>query len=154
MLYKLFSRDFLSSSYFNLRIILILVQDFSLRCLCQEPSLEKYIPKCLWNSISLICCPNTVEEGYTGVLVFQDIRSVSVFNGLNFTHQASAHLAIFSRSALRISAATSEISTVMKILVSSAQRRMLDPISIIISFIKTYKSSAPTIDPWGTPVLI
>ena len=74
-----------------------------------------------------------VKEGCTGLLIFLDIRSDSAFKGLNFTNKALALLAIFSRSALRISAATSGLSTIMKRLVSSANRRMLDPISVIIS---------------------
>ena len=81
------------------------------------------------------------------MLIFLDIRSDSVFKGLNFTNQASAHLTIFLRSALRISAATSGLSTVMKRLVSSAKRRMLDPISVTISLMKIKKRSGPRIDP-------
>ena len=88
-----------------------------------------------------------IKEGCTGLLIFLDIKSDLVFKGLNFTNQASAHLAIFSRSALRISAATSGLSTIMKRLVSSAQRRMLDPISATISLMKIKKRSGPRIDP-------
>ena len=69
-----------------------------------------------------------IKEGCTGLLIFLDIRSDSIFKGLNFANQASAHLAIFSRSALRISG----LSTIMKRLVSSAKRRMLDLISVTI----------------------
>ena len=93
------------------------------------------------------CCPNMIKEGCTGLLIFLDIRSDSVFKGLNFTSQASVHLAIFSRSALRISAATSGLSTIMKRLVSSAKRRMLDHISVTISLKKTKKRSGPRIEP-------
>ena len=88
-----------------------------------------------------------IKEGCTSLLVFLDIRCDSVFKGLNFTNQSSAHLAIFSRSALRISAATSGLSTIMKRLVSSAKRRMLDPISVTISLMKIKKRSGPRIDP-------
>ena len=80
-----------------------------------------------------------IKEGCSGLLIFLDIRGVSVFKGLHFTNQASAHLTIFSRSALRISAAMSGLSTIMTRLVSSANRRMLDPTSVNISFKKIRK---------------
>ena len=35
-----------------------------------------------------------IMEGYTGLLIFLDIRNDSVFNRLNFINQASAHLAM------------------------------------------------------------
>ena len=84
-----------------------------------------------------------IKEGCAGLWIFLDIRSVSVFNGLNFTNQASAHLTISSRSALRISAATSGLSTILIRLVSSAKGRML----VTISFMKIKKRSGPRIDP-------
>ena len=77
-----------------------------------------------------------IKEGSICLLIFLDMWSVSVFKGLNFTNQASAPITIFLRSVLRVSAATSGLLIIMKRLVSSAKRRMLDPVSVTISFIK------------------
>ena len=44
-----------------------------------------------------------------------------------------AHLDIFKRSELIISAATLGFSTIMNKLVSSANKRMLDPVSVTMS---------------------
>ena len=65
------------------------------------------------------------------MLVFREIKIDSVFKGLNFTSHFSAHSAIFifSRSALRSSAATFGSSTMIYRLVSSAKRRIDDPMS-------------------------
>ena len=63
------------------------------------------------------------------MLVFREIKSDSDFKGLNFTNHLSAHSAIFSRSALRSSAATLESSAMIYRLVSSAKRRIDDPMS-------------------------
>ena len=60
------------------------------------------------------------------MLVFREIKRDSVFKGLNFTSHFSAHSAIFSRSALRSSAATFGSSTMIYRLVSSAKRRIDD----------------------------
>ena len=48
----------------------------------------------------------------------------------------------------------SGFSTTKKRQVSSAKRRMLQPISLTISFIKSRKSKGPRIDPGGTPARI
>ena len=42
-----------------------------------------------------------IKEGCTGLLIFLDIRSVTVFKGLNFTNQASAHLTIFFKICIK-----------------------------------------------------
>ena len=77
------------------------------------------------------------------MLVFREIKRYSVFKGLNFTSHFSAHSAIFSRSAL----ATIGSSTMIYRLVSSAKRRIDDPMSCTISFIKRRKRSGPSIEP-------
>ena len=81
------------------------------------------------------------------MLVFREIKRDSVFKGLNFTSHFSAHSAIFSRSALRSSAATLGSSTMIYRLVSSAKRRIDDPMSLTISFIKRRKRSGQSIEP-------
>ena len=81
------------------------------------------------------------------MFVFREIKRDSVFKGLNFTSHFSAHSAIFSRSALRSSAATIGSSTMIYRLVSSAKRRIDDPMSCTISFIKRRKRSGPSIEP-------
>ena len=60
---------------------------------------------------------------------FCEIKRDSDFKGLNFTSHFSAHSAIFSRSALRSSAATLRSSTMIYRLVSSAKRLIDDPMS-------------------------
>ena len=52
------------------------------------------------------------------------------------TSQVFAQVIIFSRSRLRSSAAVSGFSTIINKLVSSAKRRILDPISVTMSLIK------------------
>ena len=63
------------------------------------------------------------------MLVFREIKRDSVFKGLNFMSHFSAHSAIFSRSALKSFAATLGPFTMIYRLVSSAKRRIDDPMS-------------------------
>ena len=65
------------------------------------------------------------------MLVFREIKRDSVFKGLHFSSRFSALSAIFSRSALRRSAATLRSFTMIYIyiLVLSAKRRKDDPMS-------------------------
>ena len=63
--------------------------------------------------------------------------------GLNVTNQVAAHCDILSRSVFRFSAAIIGLSTIIKILVSSANSRMFNK-----------KSKGPKIDPCGTPARV
>ena len=49
--------------------------------------------------------------------------------GLKETNHVAAHLDIFSRPVLKLLAAVKRLSTIIKRLVSSANRRILDPMS-------------------------
>ena len=80
--------------------------------------------------------------------------SDSVLLGLNVTNHVSAHCNILTRSALSRSAEATGSSTMIKRLVSSANKRIQEPISLTISFIKTRKSNGPSIEPCGTPANI
>ena len=62
-----------------------------------------------------------------------------------------AQAEIFPRSAFMQPAAVTGSSTIIKRLVSSANSRIFDPISFIISLIYNRKRRGPRIDPWGTP---
>ena len=75
----------------------------------------------------------------------------SVLAGLNVTNQVAAHCEISLKSVLRLSAAVTGLSTIMKRLVSSANRRMFEPMSLTTSLIYTKKSKSPKIEPCGTP---
>ena len=75
----------------------------------------------------------------------------SVLVGLNVTSQVAAHREILLRSMLRQSAAVVGLSTIMLRLVSSANSRMLEHISVTMSLIYNKKSRGPKIGPCGTP---
>ena len=85
---------------------------------------------------------------------FLDIKRVSVFRGLNVTIQVLAHLAILSRSELRIYAAETGFSTTIAKPVSSAKSLMLELISFTISLMYRRKRRGARIDPCGTPACI
>ena len=74
--------------------------------------------------------------------------------GLNVTNQVAAHCGILSRSVFRLSAAVNGLFTMMKRLVSSANSRMFEPMSVTMSLIYNKKSSGPKLDPCGTPAVI
>ena len=78
-------------------------------------------------------------------------RRPSVLLGLNVTNQVAAHCDILSRSVFRFSAAVIGLSTMIKRLVSSAYRRMFEPISTTMSLMYNKKNKGPKIDPYGTP---
>ena len=59
----------------------------------------------------------------------------------------AAHRVILPKSEFKQAAASGGLSTMIKRLVSSANNRMLDPMSLTISFIKRRKSKGPRIDP-------
>ena len=84
----------------------------------------------------------------------RDAKKDSVLTGLNKTSHFLAHLRILSRSIFKSSAAVSGFSTVINKLVSSAKRRILQPISATISLINSRKRRGPRIDPCGTPARI
>ena len=92
--------------------------------------------------------------GCTVCKSFLDIKRVSVFTGLKVTSQILAHLAILSRSELRICAAETGFPTTIDKLVSSAKNLMLEPISFTISLMYRRKRSGPRIDPCGTSACI
>ena len=80
--------------------------------------------------------------------------SDSVLLGLNVSNHVSAHCNILIKSALRRSAEATGSSKMIKRLVSSANKRIQEPISFTISFIKTGKSNGPSMEPCGTPANI
>ena len=65
--------------------------------------------------------------------------SDSVLLGLNVTNHVSAHCNILIRSALSRSAEATGSPTMIKRLVSSANKRIQEPISFTMSFIKNKK---------------
>ena len=69
--------------------------------------------------------------------------SDSVLLGLNVTNHVSAHCNILIRSALGHSAEATGSSTMIKRLLSSANKRIQEPISFTISFIKNKKAMGP-----------
>ena len=67
------------------------------------------------------------------------MTSDSVLLGLNVTNHVLAHCNILIRSVLSRSAEATGSSTMIKRLVSSAKKRIQEPISFTISFIKNKK---------------
>ena len=82
------------------------------------------------------------------------MRRDSVFVGLKDTIQVSAQWVILSRSMFRHSAADRGCSTIIQRLVSSANSRILEPISVMMSFMYKRKSKGPKIYPCGTPAFM
>ena len=80
--------------------------------------------------------------------------SDSVLSGLNVTNHVSAHCSILIRSALGRSAEAVGSSTMINRPVSSANKRIQEPISFTISFIKTRKSNGSSVEPCGIPANI
>ena len=80
--------------------------------------------------------------------------SVSVLLRFNVTNHVSAHCNNLIRSALSPSAEETGSSTMIKRLVSSANKRMQEPISLTMSFMKIRKSNGQSIEPCGTPANI
>ena len=85
--------------------------------------------------------------GWSGLISLREISKDSVLAGLKVTSQVSAQSEFFSRSALRSSADLKGLSTIMLRIVSSANKRMLEPISLTISLIKTKNRRGPRIEP-------
>ena len=67
--------------------------------------------------------------GCLSLFNFRDKRRDSVFVGLKETNHVAAHQDIFSRSVFKFLAAVKGFSTIIKRPVSSANRRILDPMS-------------------------
>ena len=105
------------------------------------------IPGCLCESTSSICVPSIKRGGWIGFRTLRDARKASVLTGLKRTSHLLAHAIILSRSRLRSSAAVSGFSTTRNKLVSSAKRRILQPMSLTISLINRRKSYGPRIEP-------
>ena len=80
----------------------------------------------------------------------RETSKVSVLEGLKVTSQVEAQADIFPRSAFMQPTAVTGSSTIIKRLVSSANSRIFDPISFIISLIYYRKRRGPRIDPWGS----
>ena len=70
------------------------------------------------------------------------------------TNQIAAQRESYSRSELRQRAAVVGLSTMMKRLVSSANKRILDPIFLTISLMYNKKNRGPRKEPYGTPALM
>ena len=71
----------------------------------------------------------------------------SVLVGLKDTSHLAAHCVILSRSLFRQFAASTGLSTTIQRLVSSANKRLFEPMSVTISFMYKKKSKGPRIDP-------
>ena len=67
------------------------------------------------------------------------------------TNQVVAHREIFSKSEFKQPAAVVGLSTIIKRLVSSANNRICEPISITMSLIYTKNNRGPRMDPCGGP---
>ena len=78
---------------------------------------------------------------------FLESSSASVLDGLKVTSHMAAHRVILSKSEFKQAAASGALSTMMNRLVSSANKRMLEPMSLTMSFMKSRKSRGPRIDP-------
>ena len=107
--------------------------------------------RCLCDSTSVICWSSIERGEWKRQLTLREIRRLSFLLRLNVTSHYFAHLEILSRSKFRSSAAATGSSVIIYTLVSSAKRRILEPISFTISFIYNRNKSDPSIDPCGTP---
>ena len=75
------------------------------------------------------------KYGFIGRLCLRDTRKASLLVGLKVTSHVIAHREIFSRSVLRQAAEVAGSLTIIKRLVSSANRRICEPISSTMSLI-------------------
>ena len=83
-----------------------------------------------------------------------DFARDSFLEGLKVTNQIAAQRESFSRSELRQRAAVVGLSTMMKRLVSSANKRILDLIFLTISLMYNKNNRGPSIEPCGSPALM
>ena len=108
------------------------------------------------NCINTIINTKTINEKYWLVIaamvtpVLRDIRRHLYLEGLKSTRDLSAQVETLSISLWRVTATMLGFST-RYILVSSAKRRILDPMSETMSLIKIRQSNGPNIDIYGTP---
>ena len=89
--------------------------------------------------------------GWSGLLIFLESRSDSVLAGLKVTSHLFDQIVIFSRSVFIRRAALFGVSTTIYKLVSSANKRIPQCMSLTMSFMYKINSNGPSIEPWGTP---
>ena len=94
------------------------------------------------------------KGGWIGRFVLRDTRNDSLLVGLKVTNHVAAHREILCKSALREAAEVTGSSTTIKRLVSSANRRICEPISSTMSLMYTKNNNGPRMDPCGTPALM
>ena len=94
-----------------------------------------------------------MKSGGCRVSSIRESSNAFVLDGLKVTSHIAAHRVILSKSEFRQVAASWGLFTTMKRLVSSANKRMFEPMSLTMLFIKRRKSKGPRIDPWDTPAL-
>ena len=107
--------------------------------------------KCLWVCATEVTVLFIVNGGCTGGSAFLDIIIETVLPAWKLTSHASAQLPMVLKSALRMAADVSGESTTIYKLLSSANRRILAPMFLTMSFIYIRNSNGPRIEPWETP---
>ena len=113
------------------------------------------IPKCLWLSTSWIVeSPKYMGSGVS--LLFFSVTSIySVFWGQKDSNHLSAQRFMASRSLLIIFVpVASSRKSITKSVVSSANKRILQPMFSTMSLINIKNRSGPSTEPWGTPAEI
>ena len=108
--------------------MLILCHAFVLicaRCSCHVQSFVNVSPNCVCTATSDMTWLFIIIGGWNGLLIFQENSRDSDFAGLKRTSHFFAHKSIFSMSELSNCAASVGSSKIIKRLVSSAKRRML-----------------------------
>ena len=73
------------------------------------------------------------EEDVGVYLIYETNGKASVLEGLNVTRQVASYRESLLRSEFKHSAAVTVLSTIMKRLVSSANSRIFEPISLTMS---------------------
>ena len=66
-------------------------------------------------------------------MILCENRNDSFFVGLKLTSQVAAHLVILEKSVFKLISAARGVSTTIKRLVSSAKRRICEPVTLTIS---------------------
>ena len=106
---------------------------------------------CLWIVTFCICTLFIKHWGLIAGLTFLVKSNSSVLSGLKLTSQYCDQIWNFSKSVFIKSADGIGSSTIRYREVSSANRRMHEPISLTISLIYIKNIRGPRIDAWGTP---
>ena len=83
------------------------------------------------------------KGGWLRLIRLREIRKATHFEGLKVTSHVLAHLEIFTRSELRQVAADTGSFTIIKRLVSSANKRIFESISVTMSFMYSRNSKRP-----------